>query len=122
MLTDKEYRNQKKRVWALFNRLRLKLWLGEWEMTMEYCNGPISEEHYSACAVADAKWPYRRATISWNLNLVKDLTDEKLEWVFIHEAMHVIVNEMRDDKKNLDHEERVCSTLANLIQRLVERP
>jgi len=116
MLTDRQVRAQEVRLRALLKKWRNKLWLSEWEINMDYYNGPISEEHFKAAAVTTVSWPYRRAGIQWNLEEVSKLTDEKLEWVFIHEAMHVIVNEMRDDKDNINHEERVCTTLATIIQ------
>lgn len=113
VLTDAQVRQQERRIRAFFKKWRDRLWLHEWHVDLLYFNGPISEEHFSACAVTDVRWEYRDATIKWNLEAVATLSDEKLEWVLVHEAMHILVNEMRES--GIKHEERVCSSLATII-------
>ena len=44
--------------------------------------------------------------------LSENENDKDLENAFVHECMHILVREMREDTENINHEERVCETLA----------
>ena len=67
-----------------------------------------------------ADWRYLNATINTNMPEVVRLLKtsegkEQVERAWVHEYAHILVNEMRfdvDPDKNIDHEERVCETLA----------
>lgn len=61
-----------------------------------------------------ADWRYLEATIYCSMPQLLELTEEGLEESFVHELMHIMVNEMRADAGTgrIDHEERVCQTLA----------
>ena len=96
------------------------LWLQEWWVINEYVRGPFnSNGDYDALASTSVQWQYRKAVITWNLEEVARKSDYEMDWVFVHEAMHIHLNEMREE--GLAHEERVASTLALLITRLVDR-
>lgn len=99
---------------------RRRLWLQEWWVTNSFVRGAFeSNGNYDAMASTRVDWQYRRATITWNMEAVARQSDEELEQVFVHEVMHIHLNEMREE--GLAHEERVASTLALLITRLVDR-
>lgn len=112
-MTGKESKRQIARVKALRKKWSSPLRLFEWDITWKYVDGDlVVNGALAADAVASAEvdWRYRYATIQWNLRLVADQSDDELERVFVHEVMHLVVNEMRQD--DLHHEERVCQTLA----------
>lgn len=118
-MTDKEFKKQRKRIRKLMDKWRDRLWLQEWWITNSFSRGAFeSNGDYDALAATSVQWAYRQATITWDMEAVSNQTDEELERVFVHEIMHIHLNEMREE--GLAHEERVASTLALLITRLVD--
>ena len=67
-----------------------------------------------------ADWRYCEAVITVYLETIwiKELTDDELRFYYVHEAMHVHLNQCREYTDNwqvsdLNHEERVATNLAN---------
>ena len=112
-MTGKESKRQIARIKALRKKWYSPLRLFEWDITWKYVDGDLLVDGAlaeDAAAVATVDWRYRHATIQWNLRLIADQPADELERIFVHEVMHVQVNEMREG--DLHHEERVCQTLA----------
>ena len=59
-----------------------------------------------------ADWRYMTYTIDVNLKAVKRLDDEALERAVVHELVHVLVHEMRENDPDVKHEERVVTQLT----------
>lgn len=112
-LRDKERNLQKQRVMKVRNKWFRALGLGWWRVDYKWVDW-IEPKHEGNTVLArcDVDWPYKEATITISLLQVKELDDERLEYALLHEYMHIFVNEMRDDKEGIDHEERVCTDLA----------
>ena len=116
-MNDAEFKAQKKRLQALRNRWHNCLGLRWWTVTHNYerdtlvVNGEMSATTAASCT---ADWRYLQATVSWNLALVADQTDAGLERIFVHEMMHILLDEMRHfhEEGGMNHEERVATTLA----------
>lgn len=129
ILDDKAYKRQKKRVLALNQRWRDALGLTSWRVTFEWFREGIRKTDAQVNAdeatlfACHARWEYLTATLDVNLPLVADATDDDLEWAFLHECAHVLVNETRQggsaspEDDWLQHEERVCSVLAGVFRR-----
>lgn len=120
-MTDAEYEVQKARIQALSDKWLTPLGLRWWRTEMAYYREGLPEDMKrergtSVAATTKADWKYLDALISFDLMLTKDIDDEHLEWLFIHEMMHVLLHEMRwqehENADNLDHEERVATMLA----------
>lgn len=116
-MTDAEFAAQKERIVTLIIRWTPLLGLKWWRT--EYCYARSHDEmpdaaSQMAAAVCSVLWPYMDVKISWDLSLIADMDDERLEATFVHEWMHAFVREMRDDTghDDINHEERVCSMLA----------
>ena len=121
-MNDAEYEAQKERVQALFSKWVKPLGLGWWTITTEWDrqfknsepkSTPYGKNEKNCPMDCSASWKYGTALIVCYLPAITTLTDTELEWAVVHELMHIMVNECRvggDDW--LDHEERVCSTLA----------
>lgn len=60
-------------------------------------------------ALTRADWRYKRADIHWTRGVVSEMTDDELAEAFVHELVHVMVNEIGTSD---DHEERVCTEIA----------
>ena len=127
-MKDAEYEREKTRLQLLAAKWIKPLGLAWWTIHFLYDDDPIAfrkawgkETSEDAVARTLADWRYGEATIRWNMQRLVDTAfeDDALELMFVHELMHVFVNEMRWDCSehdgNYDHEERVCTTLAKGI-------
>lgn len=122
-MNDAEYERQKERLRALGEKWVRPLGLGWGQVDLAYCRtrdefepgDTDNPDGVLPAAKCHTDWRYGHSTITWVLPEIADMDDEKLELVFLHELMHIFVNEMRwyeRDGHGLDHEERVCTTLA----------
>lgn len=59
---------------------------------------------------ANVTWQYQTATITFYPKSMKDMAEDDIEKLVVHELMHVFLNEMREE--GIDHEERVATMLA----------
>ncbi len=119
----KDWKRQRDRIKAVARKWRSTLGMYEWEIFTQYVDGDLLIDgtlSSTAAACANTIWEYKRATLKFNLKAVADMSDTELERVYIHEVMHVIVNEMREEDEK--HEERVCTMLANAFMRTKEKP
>jgi predicted SprT family Zn-dependent metalloprotease len=71
---------------------------------------------YRTCAECDTSWKYFTATIDFNYVQLKDMEEKEIEKIIIHELLHVVLNEMREE--GVEHEERVTSHLQMVISYL----
>lgn len=123
-MTDKEYNLTKRRIQALVKKWIKPLGLNTWRVEVKYCRAGIEgdaadiAESREVIAKCYAKWQYLTALIEFNMLEVFALSDADLEETFVHECMHVFVNEMRmwdEDHHGIDHEERVVSQLTSAM-------
>ena len=63
--------------------------------------------------VTYADWRYRSVEIDINVPSMSEQSDRDLDTYFVHELMHVFLNEMRANEDRVNHEERVATTLAD---------
>lgn len=122
VFSDAEYDRNRDRILKLKDKWLAPLGLLWWQIELEYSREPLlpddaqdRKDDYCTLARCYAKWQYMRAKIVFNMVDVARLDDEALERTFVHECMHVLVNEMRyyGEEGGLAHEERVVCTLTN---------
>lgn len=123
-LTDVEYEAQKARVNALVDQWVKPIGLGWWRIDIcwERDDPPLSQAtpHFRTLMSCRAEWKYLLAEITVYLAAIRDLDDERLEYAFVHELMHIFLAEMRvtsedEAEHQRDHEERVATTLAQAL-------
>lgn len=126
-MNDAEFETEKARIVALERRWIEPLGLAAWKLNTEFVRGDFTSDGQPApntLATASTQSKYMLATISWNMPVVADHSDRELERIFLHEMMHVLVNEMRPARQDNEvnhalseedawHEERVCTMLGN---------
>jgi predicted SprT family Zn-dependent metalloprotease len=78
--------------------------------------GDSRVEGYSTSATCDSSWQYFTATIDFSYIQLKDMEEKEIEKIIIHELLHIVVNEMRED--GIEHEERVVSHLQMIVSYL----
>lgn len=73
-----------------------------------------------ALFITYADWRYLDALVEVNLALAAELGDERLELCFVHEMMHIHLDELQVSEEYHDHEERVATCLARAFLWAVE--
>lgn len=74
----------------------------------KYIDGSVGINPKTAGS-CDTDWRYQESTISINKQWLTKLSKEGIEKLIVHELMHVLLNEMREE--GIDHEERVATNL-----------
>jgi hypothetical protein len=117
-MNDEECERQKQRLRCLADKWVQSIGLGWWDIDMAYARDdyeapPAASSPDRSLAYCSADWRYGHACITWNLPMVRDTPDDKLERCFVHELMHIFLSETRETGDDwLAHEERVASTLT----------
>lgn len=113
-----------KQLHALLRKYTIKwkqyLFLGSWKIDWnirDYLSGEDSSYHI--VGRCESKWQYFTASLDFSYVQMKDMPEDEIEKVVIHELLHVVLNEMRED--GIDHEERVTSHLAMIIDWMDKR-
>lgn len=115
-------KTERKRIRTIGKRWYNVLALYEWDLTTKFVDGALIvdgslDQRAAGCASVD--WEYRRAVIQFNVQQTALMTDIELENTYVHEIMHVLLHEMRED--GIKHEERTASTLAFAFLRAIKR-
>ena len=117
-MNDAAFETQKERIRLLFAKWTKILDISHrYLMVYDWLRTPI-KDHERAVMVVHASWKYLDAHVEINCERAEFLDDARLERVVVHECMHILLNEMRED--DIDHEERVCSEMADIIMGLVK--
>ncbi len=123
-MTDKEYRDFRRRISKLGKKWLLMLGFRHWDTQVETSRHPDPE--VSDCVgKANTKWEYQKVTLTFYGPGLMKYTDKELEEVYVHECCHALVAETRQwgyesipkDKaeEGMKHEERVVTQLTNAI-------
>ncbi len=116
-MKDEAYEAEKARIEGFYARWRSVLGLDGWDVARSYFDGEYVKGHGetsdAAAGSASVRWEYRHATLSFNVQNTRDLDDAEMEAIVVHECMHILLHEMRDDTAtDIKHEERVATSLA----------
>lgn len=124
-MTDAEFEAAKARVEALRILWTPLLGLADWDIDFAYRRQDSDDLHdgdgQRSFAFTSVDWKYEHGTITAFLPEIIDSqwSDEHLAYVIVHEFMHVLLHEMRDDGKTegIRHEEHVATRLAKAFIR-----
>lgn len=116
MLEDKH-----EQIREAFTKWIPRLGLAWWDIEIAYYDDPVEilsrfrafDDSNVAAATVNVQWYYGKATIAVNLPALADLGQEQIERIAVHELMHILINEMRED--GILHEERVVTQLTKAI-------
>lgn len=105
----------------LMDELVHAMWLGHWQINAVYeWNGiKTTDGTLPAAQVEGADWRYMHAKIRFDVPTCSTMEPHELRDVVIHELLHCLVNEMRED--GIDHEERVVSHLQRVVSLAMKR-
>ncbi len=109
--------SKKKLIRRYIKRWRTILGLYQWKIKTFYHKDPEdilknfdTGKRSMSSAMVNADWKYRSANIHFNMLNVNELPPAEIEETVVHELVHVLVNEMRED--GIHHEERVVTDLT----------
>lgn len=123
-MTDKEYREQKKRIELLIKKWVRVLGLNWWKLTYVYVRGtndnadtnyaPFTGKNNQFTCIMDVTtdYYYKTATICFYLETIKEYDD--IEAYFVHELMHIFLKPVQTKHKHAE-EELVATQLADAI-------
>lgn len=123
MLTNNQKRAQAKRIKRLCRKWLRALGLDQWQLNFDLADDhPLKGHHEAAIAYCSTQWEYMQASIVFSPRIV-NLDDHQLEYTFLHELTHAMINEMRDwDDRDtaaaMRHEERVVTLVSSAFQRI----
>ena len=64
-------------------------------------------------ATVTSDWRYGTATVSINVPAFRGMKRKEIEFILVHEFVHILVNEMRE--RGIKHEERVVTNLTTAL-------
>ena len=115
-------RKQYKRLHDLGECWIKPIGLGWWTINTYYCDPrkmyakATGNDPAVSAATCVTDWRYRTADLFFNCRLFAKLSDDEAEKAFVHELVHIFLDELmhcQDDKG--DHLERVATTLADAL-------
>lgn len=121
-MNDEAAEAQKARVMALYEKWGPPLGMGwQRQVSFSWYRGAIPD-YEGAAMTCCAQWQYKQAKISVDLCKVIDEADEDLEFMLVHELMHVFLGGLIEaNRKQVDRdafrmiEEHTASTLAQAV-------
>jgi predicted SprT family Zn-dependent metalloprotease len=93
------------------------MWKIDWNIRDYLSDARV--DGYSTAARVDTSWKYFTATIDFSYIQLKDMEEKEIEKIIIHELLHIVLNEMRED--GIEHEERVTSHLQMIMSYLTRK-
>ena len=117
-MNDKEFNGLKNKIDRLMTKWRLPMGIGWWTVHRIYEREYADDDNKygSDChkgASCSVQYPYKTATIKFFMPALINESKDELERIIVHELTHILVNEMRDFEKGIEHEERVVSDLTS---------
>jgi len=100
---------------------KTELYLGMWTVNFTIKDVLVKpNSKWEGVAYCENEWQYYIAHIDFSHVMMKDMTEEEISRIVLHELLHTVINEMRNWEKEDggDHEERVVSHLTMIIDRL----
>ena len=120
-MNDAAYEATKLRVEQMCDKWYTALGLGWWIVTYNWRRDTLNYNetgaHLSDAATTRTQWPYRKADIDWNLDVIEGMNDEELELLVIHEFAHILIDALRSQvsEKHRDLMEYTTESVARAI-------
>jgi hypothetical protein len=116
-MTDKEFSALRAKLRKLAKKWIPRLNLDQWAIQLTYdregfasANNGGNAGAATCLARTGAMWQYLDAHIEFNMPVLLNCSDWEIEVTYVHELMHLLLNEMREE--GINHEERTATTLA----------
>jgi hypothetical protein len=93
---------------------KTNLFLGMWEVNT-VIRDYISRSDDNVLAECDTDWKYLRATVTFSYISLRGLDESEIEATVIHELLHIVIDELKEEQDYRNHAERVTSHLTNAM-------
>ena len=106
------------RIEALADKWLAPLGLKQWRrITFEYClnRAEFGTGNNEALMVVSADWRHTEAVVDVNVLYIAEQDDADLEHCFLHEMVHILLDEISDEEQR-GHVERVTTQVARAFQ------
>lgn len=90
-MTDPEYNKLKHKINDIAQHWISNAGFSWWKVDLIWDRN-YDEDDRETAAVADAKWIYRIASITFYMPVMQHLSDEEMERVIVHELAHLLVD------------------------------
>jgi len=87
-----------------------------WKFDVNYCDcveDMPEKASYRAAGITFCDWQYLEADIYINVKIASELSDEKIEYIVLHELTHLLLSPMQD---TIDNVEMCATTIARVIK------
>lgn len=115
-MTDAEVARYNEKITALANKwiplLHLEPWHIDFILTRSHLREKESPMGFPTVAETISHWAYKSAVIEFFLPSLESEDEASFEHYFVHELMHVLLNEMQSWTLDRNHEESVATHLA----------
>lgn len=98
-MTDKEYREQKKRVQKYIDKWFKTIGLGWFRVEFSWSRERYADSPNTAGRTTSS-WQYKDAGITWYLPALAEIDDDHLENVVVHEFCHVLLSGLAQMMEN----------------------
>lgn len=105
-MTDKEYREQKKRISKFTDKWFKTMGLGWFKVNFEWARYEDGE----TAARTLSSWQYKSATITWFLPHIAKYDDDTIEQCVVHEFAHVLLSGLA---QNMIHDDETMTNQIN---------
>lgn len=105
-MTDKEYREQKKRIQGFADKWFKTMGLGWFKVDFEWSRLEDGE----IAAHTNSSWQYKSAIITWYLPHIAKYDDEVIEQTVVHEFAHVLLSGLA---QNMIHDDEQMAKQVN---------
>lgn len=109
-----------KKIKKICNKWIYRLGLRWWEVEVHYVEDPQdvidifkTNDNEIVIGRTYVDWKYMSANVYLNIPSMLNMTHNQIERIIVHELLHILVNEMRED--GIDHEERVVTLLTKAV-------
>lgn len=115
-MTDKEYRELKRKIEKLITKWRDLLWLNKYRLHNTWVRGSKPESP-NAGAQTDMRWEYLEADFTWYLPNLLNLNDEELEECVVHEFCHILISPLMYE--DTEHGRMLYERVTTTVQRAI---
>lgn len=112
--------NEIKKIKKLCEKWIYRLGLRWWEVEIHYVEDPQdvidifkTNDNEIVIGRTYVDWKYMSANVYLNVPSMLNMTHNQIERIIVHELLHILVNEMREN--SIEHEERVVTGLTKAV-------
>lgn len=117
-MTDKDYRQTKKRIDTLITKWYKPGGWGWWRTDFIYSDERHPDNNEIG-AVTKATYQYSHGTITFYLPVLVDMPDEELEHLFVHELCHLTASTYPNFEDTSDGEARFERTVDDFARHII---